>query len=118
LQGGGGYVVTVGDAGRLGPALGAALPKVGVVGVNPPAGAGPTDAFSVVVSPRALPVRSRSVRAVVVGSDVASGRWLDSSVAALLPGLRIIVEDESSSPAGVTPLAVGGGVLVGEKRAR
>jgi hypothetical protein len=72
----------------------------------------------VVVSPRALPVRSRSVRAVVVGSDVASGRWLESNVAALLPGLRIIVEDESSSPAGVTPLAVGGGVLVGEKRAR
>jgi uncharacterized protein YbaR (Trm112 family) len=118
LQGDGGYVVTVGDAGRLGDALGAALPKVGLVGVNPPSGIAPSDAFSVIVSPRALPVRARSVRAVLVGSDVAAGAWLESSVAALLPGLRIVIEDESASPSGITPLAVGGGVLVGEKRAR
>ena len=118
LQGGGGFVVTVGDAGRLGSALGAALPKVGIVAVNPPSGTLPTDALSVIVSPRGLPVKARSVRAVVVGSDVATGPWLDSSVAALLPGLRIVVEDESARPAGIAPLAVGGGVLVGEKRAR
>jgi uncharacterized protein YbaR (Trm112 family) len=117
LQGDGGYVVTVGVAGRLGPALGAALPRVGVVGVNPPVTA-PSDAFSVIVSPRALPIRARSVRAVVLGADVAAGPWLESSVAALLPGLRIVIEDESASPSGITPLAVGGGVLVGEKRAR
>lgn len=118
LQGEGGYVVTVGDAGRLGHALGEALPRVGLVGVNPPAGIAPSDAFSVIVSPRALPVRSRSVRAVLVGSDVAGGAWLESSVAALLPGLRIVIEDESACPEGIAPLAVGGGVLVGEKRAR
>lgn len=117
LQGDGGFVVLVGAAGRLGPALGAALPRVGVVGVNPPATA-PSDVFSVIVSPRALPVRARSVRAVVLGADVAAGPWLESSVAALLPGLRIVIEDESASPTGITPLAVGGGVLVGEKRAR
>ncbi len=115
LQGDGGYVVTVGAAGRLGPALGAALPKVGLVGVNPPAGAAPSDAFSVIVSPRALPIRARSVRALVLGADVATGSWLESSVAALLPGLRIVIEDESASPAGITRLAAGGGVFVGEK---
>ncbi|MFI5279838.1 MAG: Trm112 family protein [Gemmatimonadales bacterium] len=115
LQGDGGYVVTVGAAGRLGPALGAALPRIGLVGVNPPVGIAPSDVFSVVVSPRALPVRARSVRAVVVGADVAQGAWLAASVAALLPGLRIVIEDEAASPAGITPLAVGGGVFVGEK---
>jgi uncharacterized protein YbaR (Trm112 family) len=115
LQGEGGYVVTVCAAGRLGPALGAALPRVGVVGVNPPAGTVPSDAYSVIVSPRALPVRVRSVRAVVLGADVAAGPWLESSVAALLPGLRIVIEDESASPVGITRLAAGGGVFVGEK---
>ncbi|MFI5206876.1 MAG: Trm112 family protein [Gemmatimonadales bacterium] len=115
LAGEGGYVVTVGAAGRLGPALGAALPRVGVVGVNPPAGTAPSDVFSVIVSPRALPVRARSVRAVVLGADVAAGPWLESSVAALLRGLRIVIEDESASPGGVTRLAAGGGVFVGEK---
>jgi uncharacterized protein YbaR (Trm112 family) len=115
LQGEGGYVVTVGAAGRLGPALGAALPGVGIVAVNPPAGTAPSDGLSVIVSPRALPVRAKSVRAVVVGGDAAAGPWLDASVAALLPGLRIVVEDQAASPAGITRLAAGGGVFVGEK---
>jgi uncharacterized protein YbaR (Trm112 family) len=115
LQGDGGYVVTVGAPGRLGPALGAAMPKVRLVGVNPPAGAAPSDAFSVIVSPRALPIRARSVRAIILGAEVATGPWLESSVAALLPGLRIVIEDESASPAGITRLAAGGGVFVGEK---
>jgi uncharacterized protein YbaR (Trm112 family) len=118
LQGAGGYLVTVGAAGRLGPALGAALPRVGVVAVNPPAGVAPSAAFSVLRSPRALPIRSRSVRAVVLGADVARDPWLAAGIGALLPGLRLVVEDGSVDPAGVTPLATGGGVFVGEKRAR
>ena len=118
LEGAGGYVVTVGAAGRLGPALGAALPRVGVVGVNPPLDVAPSSAFSILRSPAGFPVRRRSVRAVVIGDDAARDPWLAAALAALLPGLRVVIEDETARAEGVAELARGAGVFVGEKRAR
>lgn len=118
LEGAGGYVVTVGAAGRLGPALGAALPRVGVVGVNPPLDVAASSAFSILRSPAGFPVRRRSVRAVVIGDDAARDPWLAAGLAALLPGLRVVIEDETARAEGVAELARGAGVFVGEKRAR
>jgi hypothetical protein len=117
LQGEGGYLLLVGAAGRLAAAFARALPRIGIVCVNPPAGTGPGPGVSVVRSPTALPLRSRSVRAAVVGADAAQTPWLDASVQAVLPGLRVIVEDEAAAPAGIEMMARGAGILVGEKRA-
>jgi hypothetical protein len=116
LQGAGGYVVTVGAAGRLGPALAALLPGVGIACVNPPPAVYAAVGVSVLRSPRGFPIRRRSVRAAVVGADALRGPWLAAAVGAVLPGLRVVIEDESAAPEGVAPLARGAGVLVGEKR--
>ena len=116
LDGPGGYVVTVGAAGRLGEALSALRPGVVVACVNPPADAAPGAACSVLRSPLGFPIRRRSVRAVIVGADAAMEPWLAASVGALLPGLRVVIEDESVEPDGVFALARGAGVLVGERR--
>ena len=117
LQGGGGYLLTVGNAGRLGPALARLVPNVSVIGVNPPGDVKPSSGFSVVRSPNALPIKAHSVRAVVVGADAAGPAWLEPSLAALLTGLRVVVESESVQPAGIVELMRGAGVSVGEKRA-
>ena len=118
LQGGGGYVLLVGSATRFGPELAALLPSSAVVccclsSSRPDAGS-----ISVLHSPRVMPIKRHCMRAVVVGSDAALEPWLASAVEALLPGLRLIVEDEAAAPAGVVELARGAGVFVGEKRTR
>jgi hypothetical protein len=118
LRGPGGYVLMVGDSGRLGAELAARLERVHVVGVNPPGDASPTDGFSVLRSPGGLPVKRRSMRAVVVGADAARGAWLDAALDTVLPGLRAVIEDEEAAPAGFAELARGAGVVVGERRSR
>lgn len=118
LQGRGGYVLLLGGAGRVGPALAALLPGVHVFGVNPPPDVGPSAEFSVLRSPRGLPVRRASTRGVVVGSDAAGEPWLAAAALTLLPGLRMVVEDEQAEPPGILALARGAGAFVGEKRAR
>jgi uncharacterized protein YbaR (Trm112 family) len=114
LSGPGGYAVLVGAAARLAPAVVAALPGVHFVAVNPPPGVTPADALSVVVAP-SLPFKSASVRAVALGADHAGAAWLAAGARILLPGLRLAVEDERASPDGISELARGGGLFVGEK---
>lgn len=118
LRGPGGYVLLVGTAGRLGPALAEALERIHVVGVNPPPDAVPTAGFSVLRSPEGMPVKRRSMRAVVVGHDAAQGTWLDAALDTVLPGLRAVIEDEAAGPSGFAELARGAGVVVGERRNR
>ena len=118
LRGPGGYVLLVGAAGRLGPELAALLERVHVVGVNPPADVAPTTGFSVLRSPEGLPVKRRSMRAVVIGHDAAQPPWLDAALDTVLPGLRAVIEDEAAAPAGFAELARGAGVVVGERRNR
>jgi len=114
LQGQGGFVVTAGSAGRLGPELASLMPGVGIAAVNPPAGIAASASLSVIHSPDAWPVRRQAVRAVVIGADVTAGRWVPDAVGSVLNGLRAIVEDESARPEGLVELARG----AGEKRAR
>ena len=118
LRGPGGYVLLVGSAGRLGSALADALERVHVVGVNPPADAAPTAGFSILRSAEGLPIKRRSMRAVVVGHDAAKSAWLDAALDTVLPGLRAVIEDESVHPAGFEELARGAGVVVGERKFR
>lgn len=118
LEGAGGYAVLVGRAAAVGPDIAELVPGVHFFGVNPPEKVGPSALFSVLHSPRALPVKSRSVRAVVLGADFAGEPWLAEGVRVLLKGLRLVVEDERASPGGIAELARGAGLLVGEKRDR
>jgi hypothetical protein len=118
LRGPGGYVLLVGSAGRFGPELADALERVHVVGVNPPADAAPTAGFSILRSAEGLPIKRRSMRAVVIGHDAAKGAWLDAALDTVLPGLRAVIEDEGAGPAGFAELARGAGVVVGERKNR
>lgn len=117
LEGRGGYALLVGSAARLGPEIAALIPGVHFFGVNPPGDVAPSAAFSVLRCPRALPVKTQSVRAVVLGADHAAEPWVSDGVRVLLNGLRLVVEDERASLAGIAELARGAGILVGEKRA-
>ena len=68
-------------------------------------------------APGGFPLTTSSMRAVVLGADAAVEPWLGGGVRVLLHGLRLVVEDERASPAGVAELARGAGLFVGEKRA-
>jgi len=116
LQGPGGYLLTVGSAGRLAPALVKLVPGVALAAVNPPNGVTPALALSVLRSPHALPVKRHTVRGAIVGSGAAGGAWLEAAAGTVLSGLRIIVESEAAQPPGVVALVRGAGVLVGERR--
>ena len=117
LSGPGGYVVLVGAAARAGPALVEAVPGVHVVAVNPPPGVRPGPMLSLLVSPRALPVRTASVRGVALGAGHARGGWPAEGARVLLPGLRLVIEGEAAGPlpAGVAELARGAGLRVGQR---
>lgn len=116
LQGQGGFVVLAGNAGRLAAGLAEELPGVGVVAVNPPEGVEPSVSLTVVQTP-AWPFRQMSIRAAILGSDVARGAWLEGASSSVLPGLRLIVEDENAQPPGASDLARGAGIVVVERQA-
>jgi hypothetical protein len=118
LQGGGGYLLLVGNATRFGPELAVLLPQSAVVCCCLSSSHPEPGEISILHSPNVLPVKRHCLRAVVVGSDAALEPWLSAAVGTLLTGLRIIVEDEDAAPAGVVELARGAGVFVGEKRTR
>ena len=114
LGGPGGYAVLVGSAARFGAGLVAAVPGVHFVAVNPPPGVSGGPQLSVLVA-AAPPMKSSAVRAVAVGADHAGPAWLAEATRILLPGLRLAVEDERAGPEGISELARGGGLFVGEK---
>lgn len=115
LEGPGGYAALVGRAARHGPEIVGLVPGVHFVAVNPPAGVAPGAALSILVCPGGLPIKSSHVRAVALGADHAGGAWLAEASRVLLPGLRLVVEDESAGPQGVAELARGAGMFVGTR---
>ena len=114
LTGPGGYAVLVGSAARFGTAMASAVQGCHFVAVNPPPGVSEGPALSVLVA-AALPFKSATVRAVALGADHADAGWLSEAGRILLPGLRLAVEDDRASPDGISELARGGGLFVGEK---
>jgi uncharacterized protein YbaR (Trm112 family) len=117
LQGAGGYVCLVGGAARHAAPLAERAPGVHVVAVNPPAGVAPAAMVSLLRSPVTVPIKRRQVRAVALGADHTTRGWIEEARRILLPGLRLLVEDEAAEPAGITPLARGGGLLVAVRNA-
>jgi hypothetical protein len=117
LSGPGGYVVLLGAAARHAVGLAALMSGVHFVGVNAPPDVEELPVLSLVRSAAAIPLRQTIARGVVVGADVARAPWLVEARRVLLPGRRWVVESESVElPEGISKLAAGQGLSVGEKR--
>ena len=117
LGGPGGWVALAGSAAGLAAGLAPLLPGVQLVAVNPPAALEHEEAASVLRAPR-LPLKSGSMRGVVIGGDVAGAPdWVADAVRAVLPGLRVVVEAPAPSPPleGVEILASAPACWVGKK---
>jgi hypothetical protein len=117
LGGPGGWVALAGSAAGLARALAPLLPGVQLVAVNPPARAEQDETASVILAPR-LPLRSGSMRGVVIGADLArASDWVADAIRVVLPGLRVVVEGPAPSPPpdGVEMLASAPGCWVGKK---
>lgn len=117
LSGPGGYVVLVGSAARYAVGLAGLMGGIHFVGINPPPDVEELPVLSLLVCATLVPLRDAVARAVVVGAEVATAPWLGEARRVLLHGRRLVVEDERTMPpAGVTPLAAGEGLWVGEKQ--
>jgi len=116
LSGPGGYVVLVGSAARHAVGLAELMGGIHFVGVNPPPDAEELPVLSLLRCDTLIPLRPAMARSVVVGSDCATAPWLAEARRVLLRGRRLVIEDEqASAPEGVTKLASGHGLWVGEK---
>ncbi len=116
LSGPGGVVALVGGAARHASGLAGLMDGVHFVGINAPPDVEELPALSLLVADGEIPLRDAMVRGVVVGAEAAAGPWLAESLRVLLPGRRIVVQDERAGPPGATLVAAGDGVWVGEKR--
>lgn len=104
LSGPGGWLALVGAAGAIAAPLGALLPGISMVAINPPEGLASGDQLSLLRS-AAWPLKAQSMRGVIVGADEAA--WNASAVRSVLPGLRCV-------GTGAPPLGVPGTELMAE----
>ena len=117
LSGPGGYVVLVGAAACHATGLAALMGGVHFIGVNAPPDVEELPVLSLVRAAAVIPLRQTIARGVVVGADCARAPWLAEARRVLLPGRRWVVESENVElPEGITKLAAGQGLSVGEKR--
>ena len=90
LTGPGGYVVLVGAAAAGWRELAALDPGVGFVALNPPAAVGDEPPILSVVRAARVPLKTRSVRGVVLGEPAGSDpEWAREAARVVLPGLRV-----------------------------
>lgn len=100
LGGPGGYLVLVGAPGAHWQALLELVPGVGPVLVNPPEDVADEYPASIIRSDR-IPLKSRSMRGVVLGAEVAGeGWWRDEAARVVLPGLRVVGEGAETPDGG------------------
>ncbi|MFI5210492.1 MAG: hypothetical protein ACHQ2E_08610 [Gemmatimonadales bacterium] len=116
LTGPGGYVALVGDSARFAAGLASMLAGVHIVAVNAPEVVVESQAVSLLQAP-ALPLKSGSMRGVVLGGDYEDLMWRGDAARAVLPGLRVVGQ---GAPPGLAEeldlLAAAGGWWVGKRR--
>jgi uncharacterized protein YbaR (Trm112 family) len=115
LSGPGGNVALVGSAALLAHALADVVAGVHFVACNAPPSVGCTDRVSVLIAPKSLPLRTSSMRGVVLGSEMFGDPWIQECIRVQLRGTRFVSIGQTTCPEGIRQLAVGGGMLVGEK---
>ena len=116
VTGPGGYFVLVGSPAGRWRELSEQLPGVALVAVNPPADVADETGISVLRGGR-LPLKSRSMRGVVLGMGYAAAEgWVRDAARVTLPGLRVVGEGGTPSPDSIELLASAEGVWVGTPR--
>ena len=116
LSGPGGYLVLVGRPAARWREVAELNPGVGLVAVNP--GPEVVDAPGIsVLRGGSLPLKSRSMRGVVLGSPYGSDPlWVTDGARVVLPGLRVAGEGRLPESAAIEMMATAGGVWVGTPR--
>jgi len=108
--------VLVGSAARHAVGLAGLMGGIHFIGINAPADVEELPVLSLLACETVIPLRRAMARAVVVGPERASPPGLNEALRVLLPGRRLVIEDElASAPAGLKQLAVGQGLWVGER---
>ncbi|HTD69132.1 MAG TPA: hypothetical protein VK647_01655 [Gemmatimonadales bacterium] len=117
LSGPGGYVLLLGCAARHAVGLAELMGGIHFVGVNAPDDVEELPVLSLLACEAMIPLRQTVARAAVVGRDRLGARWLAEARRVLLPGRRLVIESETvTAPPGLTQLALGHGLFVGERR--
>jgi uncharacterized protein YbaR (Trm112 family) len=116
LSGPGGYMVLVGRPAAAWREVAERNRGVGLVAVNPPAAVADEPGISVLRS-AVLPLKSRSMRGVVLGSPFGGDpRWVREAARVLLPGLRVAGEGPVPDAGSLELMAAAGGAWVGTPR--
>src|SRR2546422_155994 len=112
LSGPGGYVLLLGSAAQHAVGLAGLMGGIHLVAVNAPDDVEELPVLSLLACETMIPLRQKVGRAAVVGPE-----WLAEARRVLLPGRRLVIESERvAPPAGLTQLALGHGLFVGERR--
>ncbi|HEU5040639.1 MAG TPA: hypothetical protein VFT84_07460 [Gemmatimonadales bacterium] len=116
VNGPGGYLVLVGAPGAAWREVAEVVPKVGLVAVNPGSETRDEPGVSVIRGPR-LPLKSRSMRGVVLGQPYGGDpAWVAEAARVVLPGLRVVGEGPDPADDLIELMATAGGVWVGTPR--
>ncbi len=116
LSGPGGYLVLVGSPASAWREVAERNPGVGLVAVNPPVRVVDEPGISVLRS-AGLPLKSRSMRGVVLGSPFgAEPAWVADAARVVLPGLRVAGEGPVPDAETLELMAAAGGAWVGSPR--
>jgi hypothetical protein len=116
LHGPGGYLTLVGPVAALSNEVAQLVPGVALVAVNPPAALRDSPGLSILRGGR-LPIKSHSMRGVVLGRPFASEpHWVAEAARVVLPGLRVVGEGEDPGSDLIELLASADGVWVGARR--
>jgi len=115
LSGAGGNVALVGSAALLAPGLAGLVEGVHFVACNAPHAIRSSSEVSVLYAPQSIPLRASSMRGIVLGAEMFQPPWIGESVRVLLRGTRFVAIGQTACPAGIEQLAVGDGIVVGEK---
>jgi hypothetical protein len=116
LSGPGGYLVLVGRPAADWPEVARRNRGVGLVAVNPPSDVVDEPGISVLRS-AAIPLKSRSMRGVVLGSPFGGDpHWVREAARVVLPGLRVAGEGPVPDPGALELMASAGGAWVGTPR--
>jgi len=116
LHGPGGYLALVGSVASLWQEVAERNSGIGLVGINPAPDVVDRPEISVVRGKR-IPLKSRSLRGVVLGKPYADDPyWVGEAARVVLPGLRVVGEGADPSDNTIDLMASAGGVWVGVQR--
>jgi uncharacterized protein YbaR (Trm112 family) len=116
LSGPGGYLVLVGKPAGEWREVAQLNRGVGLVAVNPPPDVVDEPGISVLRA-STLPVKSRSMRGVVLGSPFGGDpKWVGEAARVVLPGLRVAGEGPVPDGSVLELMAAAGGAWVGTPR--